>query len=106
MSRLIAGARTLVGHLAERLQADPSVQLWNGEVLPLGPAAPDDIRLTIRSPDVIARLLRSPRLMTLVELSVAGKLDTEGGSPADIRRVYVDQSRVVVAIGERIRSAL
>ncbi len=44
--------------------------------------------------------------MTLVELSVAGKLNTEGGSPADIRRVYVDQPRVVVAIGERIRSAL
>jgi hypothetical protein len=35
--------------------------------------------------------------------------DIMGGSPqqvADVRRVYVDQARVVVAIGQRIRGAL
>lgn len=83
MSRLAKGARALIAHLAELLEADLSVELWNGEVLPLGPSARDDIRIVIRSPDAIARLLRSPRLMTAVELFIEGAVAIEGGSPLE-----------------------
>lgn len=83
MSRLVTGARALIAHVAERLEADLSVELWNGDVLPLGPSARDDIRIVIRSPDAIARLLRSPRLMTVVELFVSGAVAIEGGSPLE-----------------------
>ncbi|WP_375395491.1 class I SAM-dependent methyltransferase [uncultured Sphingomonas sp.] len=83
MARYLEGARDIIAHVAERLQADLSVELWNGEVLPLGPGARSDIRFLIASPHVIARLLRSPRLMTLVEEHIAGGIQIVGGSLLD-----------------------
>src|SRR4051794_36396286 len=80
MSRYVEGARKILEHVAERLQADLSVQLWNGEVLPLGPGARCDIRVVIQSPQVIARLLRSASLMTLVEEHISGGIQIIGGS--------------------------
>ena len=87
MNRL-DGARVIVAEIARHLQADVSVELWNGEVLPLGPgvdgkAARDDIRLRIGSPAAIGRLVRSPRLTTLVEVYLSGDLDVVGASPLD-----------------------
>ena len=82
MDRLTA-ARRLIAHIAEHLRADLSVELWNGEVLPLGPVARDDIRIRIASPAAIGRLVRSPRLTTLVEVYLAGDLDIVGASPLD-----------------------
>lgn len=82
MDRL-AHARAIVTHLAQHLRADCSVELWNGEILPLGPAARDDIRIRIGSPAAIGRLLRSPRLTTLVEVYLSGDLAITGGSPLE-----------------------
>jgi cyclopropane-fatty-acyl-phospholipid synthase len=81
----LAAARTLIAHIADRLDADLSVELWNGEILPLGRAAPrDDLRILVRSPDTIGRLVRRPRLKTLFELYAGGDLDVLGGSPLDV----------------------
>ncbi len=82
MDRL-AAARTIVAEIARHLQADAAVELWNGEVLPLGPDARDDIRIRIGSPAAIGRLIRSPRLTTLVEVYLSGDLDIIGASPLD-----------------------
>lgn len=82
MNRL-AAARIIVAEIALHLQADASVELWNGEVLPLGVNARDDIRIRIGSPGAIGRLLRSPRLTTLVEVYLSGDLDITGASPFD-----------------------
>ncbi len=82
MDRLTA-ARVIVAEIARHLQADASVELWNGEVLPLGPNARDDVRIRIGSPGAIGRLLRSPRLTTLVEVYLSGDLDITGASPLD-----------------------
>ena len=82
-SARIAGARAIVAEIARHLQADASVELWTGEVLPLGPDARDDIRLRIGSPAAIGRLVRSPRLETLVEVYLSGDLDVVGASPLD-----------------------
>jgi len=71
----------MIAHLAAHLQADLSVQLWNGEVLPLGAGARDDIRIVIASPEAIGRLVRSPKLMTLFEVYMSGGLDIVGGDP-------------------------
>jgi cyclopropane-fatty-acyl-phospholipid synthase len=79
----LAGARAIVGEIARHLQADASVELWNGEVLPLGPGARDDIRIKIGSPGAIGRLIRSPKLTTLVEVYLSGELDITGASPLD-----------------------
>ncbi|MDB5690837.1 MAG: cyclopropane-fatty-acyl-phospholipid synthase, partial [Sphingomonas bacterium] len=78
--RRLAAARMLVAHIAERLDADLSVELWNGEILPLGRSpASDDLRILVRSPDTIGRLVRRPRLKTVFELYAGGDLDVLGG---------------------------
>jgi cyclopropane-fatty-acyl-phospholipid synthase len=79
----LAGARAIVAEIARHLEADASVELWNGEVLPLGRNARDDIRIRIASPAAVGRLLRSPRLTTLVEVYLSGDLDITGGSPLE-----------------------
>lgn len=79
----IRAARRILAHLADLLQADLSVRLWNGEVVPLGPDARDDIQLKIASPSVLRRLMLRPGLMTVFELVAEGLVAVEGGSVLD-----------------------
>jgi len=79
----IVAARTITAHIAEHLQADLSLRLWTGEVLPLGPGARDDIQIVVARPSVVRRILLKPGLMTLFEMFGTGDLRVEGGSPLD-----------------------
>jgi len=81
-SRIVA-ARRIVAHVADLLQADLSLRLWNGEVLPLGPDARDDIQIVIARPSAVRRLILKPGLMTLFEMFGNGDLRVEGGSPLE-----------------------
>lgn len=81
-SRIIA-ARRITAHIAELLQADLSLRLWNGEVLPLGPNARDDIQIVIARPSAVRRLILKPGLMTLFEMFATGDMRIEGGSPLE-----------------------
>jgi cyclopropane-fatty-acyl-phospholipid synthase len=82
--RKLAAARRLAGVLAPALQAGFSLRLWNGETVPLGPAASPDLAIAIRSPAVLTRLLRRPRLTTVIDQFAAGGLVIEGGTLLDI----------------------
>ena len=79
----ILAARTITAHIAEHLKADLSLRLWNGEVLPLGPDARDDIQIVVARPSVVRRIILKPGLMTLFEMFGTGDLRVEGGSPLD-----------------------
>ena len=79
--RRLRAARAVIAHVAGHLQADLSVRLWDGQVLPLGPDARSDIQIVISGPAAIRRLLLKPGLMTLFELFATGDLAIEGGSP-------------------------
>lgn len=92
-SRTIA-ARRLVAHVAQHLQADLSLQLWTGEILPLGSDARDDIRIVLSSPSVVRRLVLKPGLMTLFELYATGDVRIEGGSPLEAAERW-DHGRAV-----------
>lgn len=81
--RRLPAARRIIAHVADLLQADVSVRLWNGEVLPLGPGARNDIQIVIARPSVMRRLLLKPGLMTLFEMFATGDLRVEGGSPLE-----------------------
>lgn len=81
--RRVIAARRIVGHIAEHLKADLSLRLWNGEVLPLGPDARDDIQVVIARPSAVRRIILKPTLMTLFELFASGDLKVEGGSPLE-----------------------
>ena len=82
--RQIAAARRLVAHLAQTLDADLSVRLWNGERLPLGSRVSDDLGFAINTPQALTRLVRRPRFATLVELLADGGIEIEGGTLIDI----------------------
>jgi cyclopropane-fatty-acyl-phospholipid synthase len=72
--------------LAAHLQANLSAELWNGEVIPLGPGAKDDIRLVIRSPEAIRRALLHPGLETMFRLYGEGQIEIVGGTPLEAAR--------------------
>lgn len=82
--RRLDAMRRLAAHLAGVLQADLSLRLWNGELLPLGPAPTGTLALVLRTPTAISRLLRRPRLFTVLNLIAAGDIDIEGGTLLDL----------------------
>lgn len=81
--RKIAAARALLAHLATHLPADLCVELWNGELLPMRPGARDDVRLCIRTPDVVRRMVLRPGLGTFFRLYSEGLVDIVGCAPLD-----------------------
>jgi cyclopropane-fatty-acyl-phospholipid synthase len=84
--RQIAAARRVVAHLAETLDANLSVRLWNGERLPLGKSVADDLGFAINTPQALTRLVRKPKFSTLIELLADGGVEIEGGTLLDIAR--------------------
>lgn len=82
--RRLAAARRLLRHLSERTPAALGVRLWNGEIVPLGPDHADAPRIAINDPRAITRLLRRPRLATLIEQIAQGRIAIEGGTLLDI----------------------
>ena len=83
MSR-VAALRRLAAHVAEVAPIDLSVRLWDGSVLPLAPGAREDLTLVIGTPAALTRLVRRPRLPTVVELIAEGAVDLEGGTLLDL----------------------
>ncbi len=84
----LRSAREMVRHLADLLQGDLSLEMWNGEVLPLGPGARDDVRIVVRSPAAIRRLILKPKLGTLFELYAQDEIDFSGADPIEASRRY------------------
>ncbi len=84
--RQIAAARRVVAHLAETLDANLSVRLWNGERLALGKSVSDDLGFAINTPQALTRLVRKPKFSTLIELLADGGVEIEGGTLLDIAR--------------------
>lgn len=84
--RHLEAARQIAHEIARHLEADLSLELWNGEVIPLGPNARRDVRIAVRSPDTVRRLLLSPNLVTVFALYGDGSLDIKGASPLEASR--------------------
>src|SRR5262245_58847841 len=74
----LASARAVVEHLAEHLEAGISVRLWDGSVVPMGPAADPSVQLVLRSPGTISSLLRWPTLDNLLRHYATGRIDVHG----------------------------
>jgi cyclopropane-fatty-acyl-phospholipid synthase len=78
------GVRRLVAHVAQVAPIDLSLRLWDGSVLPLAPGARGDLVVAIAAPGALTRLVRRPRLTTVVELIAEGAVDLEGGTLLDL----------------------
>ena len=71
--------RELLTSIAEPLDLNVSVRLWNGEVIPLGANSDGKYIISLSGPGVIGSLLRRPTLEMLVRLYATGHIDFEGG---------------------------
>ncbi|MCY2984570.1 MAG: cyclopropane-fatty-acyl-phospholipid synthase [Planctomycetota bacterium] len=76
--------KDLLNSLAEPLNLNVSVRLWNGEVVPLGPNADGKYIIAIAGPGVIGSMMRRPTLEMLIRLYATGHIDFEGGDLIDI----------------------
>ncbi len=81
---LAKSAGTIIRNIAEKLDANLTVELWNGDRLPLGTAVTSDHIIKIASPGVIASLLKGPSLDKLIRHYIHKKIDIEGGNLLDI----------------------
>lgn len=89
MKTELDAAKDVIGELAQYLDQDISVELWDGTIIPLGPNAQQDIRLIFASPAALRRLITRPSLVSVAELYAAGDLDISKGDPIKAMR-HVD----------------
>src|SRR5204863_3639423 len=93
-ARQLKAARTVLGHLAEALQARFSVRLWDGSSVPLGPNVHPHLYVSIRGPGVIGALLRWPTLDNLVRQYATGQIEVQGGDMIEFfEATRVERSR-------------
>jgi len=76
-------ARELLKSVAEPLDLNVSVRLWNDEVIPLGNNADGKYVIRLSGPGVIGSMIRRPNLEMLVRLYATGHIDFEGGDLID-----------------------
>ena len=81
--RLLSQFKAFVGELGVALDADVNVELWNGDVVPLCRQPSSELAIRICDPGVVASLLRSPRMMTVVALFASGRLRIVNGTLLD-----------------------
>jgi cyclopropane-fatty-acyl-phospholipid synthase len=81
--RQLTAAKALVRELADKLDLDASVRLWDGSVTPLGRNVQGPFQLVIAGPGVIGALLRKPTLDNLIRHYVDKGIDFSGGTLVD-----------------------
>ncbi|MBR0653097.1 class I SAM-dependent methyltransferase [Roseomonas terrae] len=82
--RRLASLQRFAAHVAEVAPIDLSLRLWDGALVALAPAARSDLVVSIATPAALTRLVRRPRLTTVVELIAEGAVDLEGGTLLDL----------------------
>lgn len=82
-ARQLAAAKGLIRDLADKLDLDAHVRLWDGSRTPLGRNATGPFELSIAGPGVIGSMLRRPTLDTLIRHYIDKRLDFSGGTLID-----------------------
>jgi cyclopropane-fatty-acyl-phospholipid synthase len=82
--RQLEAARGLARALAEKLDLNASLRLWDGSLTPLGTNVTGPFEIRIADPGVIGSLLRWPTLDNFVRQYVDKGLDFSGGTLIDL----------------------
>ncbi len=83
----LSAAKRVLEHLAERLDARFSVQLWDGSKIPMGRAADTPLYVSISGPGVIGSLIRRPTVDNLVRHYATGRIALHGGSTTEFGEI-------------------
>ena len=79
-------ARALVRDVAQKLDLNAWVRLWDGSRIPLGKAPSGPFEIAIAVPGVIGAILRRPSLDTIIRQYVDKGIDFTGGTLVDFGR--------------------
>ena len=96
-------ARAAMTHAREKLAFDLAIELWDGGRIPEN-AGDADLRIVIADAGVLPRLIRRPRLDTLIRLYAAGRIDLRGGTLFDLveRRPRVKTRRILKELDKKL----
>jgi cyclopropane-fatty-acyl-phospholipid synthase len=81
--RRLEAFRAVLEDAHEVLALPFGFRLWDGSTVPAG-GGPHDMRLALRDEGVVAGLLRRPKLDTVINAHVAGRLELENGTLFDL----------------------
>jgi cyclopropane-fatty-acyl-phospholipid synthase len=95
--------KALLAHVRDRLQIDWGFALWDGSSIPHDLPA-DALALAIADEGVVAALIRRPKLETLANLFVTGRLDLRNGTVFDLvaRRPRVRTKEFLKVLDKRL----
>ena len=82
--KLLAPVSRIAELIAEEVNLDVSLRLWDGRKVPLGTRVHDELAIRIRSAGVISSVLRWPTLDRLIRHYAAGDIELEGGTLLDL----------------------
>ncbi|MEZ5925598.1 MAG: cyclopropane-fatty-acyl-phospholipid synthase family protein [Hyphomicrobiaceae bacterium] len=97
--RLVAAAQAAIAEVARHLDLNARIRLWDGSEVPLGRAPTGPLRITIRSPGVLASLLKRPSLDRIIRHYAHGEIGLEGGTLIDL-----GQSLATEGANKRLKS--
>ncbi|SMP50401.1 cyclopropane-fatty-acyl-phospholipid synthase [Neorhodopirellula lusitana] len=80
--------KELLNSVAEPLDLNTSVRLWNGELIPLGTKTDGRYTIALSGPGVIGSLIRRPTLETIVRLYATGHIRFEGGDLMEFTEAF------------------
>ncbi|PCH81871.1 MAG: SAM-dependent methyltransferase [Hyphomicrobiales bacterium] len=83
-SRTLGAATRVLSHLHEALDLDFGFQLWDGSTIPASTGDNTDLRLALVDEHALTRLMRRPKLQTIIDLYLSGGLEILGGSLFDL----------------------
>ena len=86
-SKYIDAARRLFTHVAETVDANICIRLWDGSFIPLGDNALEQYHIAIKGPEVLGAILRKPTLENLLRQYASGNIDFCGGDLIDFYEV-------------------
>lgn len=80
--------KQILNTVADPLDLNVSVRLWNGDVVPLGKEADGKHIIGLSGPGVVGALMRRPTLETLVRLYATGHVSFEGGDLIEFSEAF------------------
>jgi cyclopropane-fatty-acyl-phospholipid synthase len=89
-TKQLQAARDVLAHAAEVMDAQFSIQLWDGTRVPLGRNVHSHLYVSIRGPGVIGSLLRWPTLDNFVRHYATGQIEFHGGDLIDYGNLLRD----------------
>ena len=74
-SKYIDAARRIFTHVAEKMDANICVRLWDGSYIPMGDKATEQWHIAIKGPEVLSSILRRPTLENFMRQYSSGNID-------------------------------